>query len=121
MDERTIETAADTDAPQKVECYYMSPSEDCVMIGLEVNDRKLRGTMDSGAGRSVIDIGSLETIDPDHEIVSDDSIRLLDASNNVMNILGKCTIRFTIPKLAKTMDHEFIVPNKRSLQNFALK
>ena len=120
MDERTVETTADTDAPQEVECCYMSPSEDCVTIGVDVNDRKLRGTMDSGAGRSVIDIGSLETIDPDHEIVKDDSVRLLDASNNVMNILGKCTIRFSIPKLAKTMDHEFIVLNKRTYKTLLL-
>ena len=75
------------------------------MIGVNVRDRNLRGTMDSGAGKSVTDIGTLETIGTDYEITRDDSVRLLDASNNVMDVLGKCVVRLTIPKLGKTLDH----------------
>ena len=90
------------------------------MIGVNVRDRNLRGTMDSGAGKSVIDIGTLETIGTDYEITRDDSVRLLDASNNVMDVLGKCVVRLTIPKLGKTLDHEFTVLNVRTYKTLLL-
>ena len=120
MDDSGTTSAVDDVVSEVIEICSISPPEDCVMIGVDVQNRKLRGMMDSGSGRSVIDIGTLETIDADYEIVKDDSVRLLNASNDVMDILGKCTIRFSIPKLGKTLDHEFIVLNVRTYKTLLL-
>ena len=43
----------------------MSPSGNSVTIGVGARDPKLRGTMDSGAGKSVIDMGTFETLGSD--------------------------------------------------------
>ena len=115
MDEPTVDVV-----PQEVEVCSMSPPEDCVMIGVKVQNRELRGMMDSGSGRSVIDIGTLETIGADYKIVKDDTVQLLNASNEVMDVLGKCTIRLSIPKLGKTLDHEFTVLNVRTYKTLLL-
>ena len=98
----------------------MSAPGDCVTIGINVKNRKLRSLLDSGAGKSVIDRGTLETLGEDHKIVKDNSIQLTNASNNVMDVGGKCTIRFAIPKLGKTLDHEFVVLNVKTYKTLLL-
>ena len=78
---RTEELVADVGAPtefrsteegsameERIESCTMSPAESCVTIGLLVKNRPVRGLMDSGAKRSVIDIGTLETLDKDIRI-----------------------------------------------------
>ena len=41
-------------------------------------------------------------------------MQLVNASNGVMDVLGKCTIRLSIPKLGKTLDHKFTMLNVRT-------
>ena len=103
----------------KVEQCTISPAEECVMLGLSINSRQMHGMMDSGAGRSVLDIGTLEEIAPNVEILPE-QLDLCDASGNNMDILGCCTLSLTIPKLNKTVQHKFAVHNVRSFKTVLL-
>ena len=103
--EEDADVRADTDAVEAVEQSTMSPAEECVMLGLSVNERSMRGMMDSGAGRSVMDVGTLEEIAP-NAVITPDKLDLRDASGNKMNVLGCCTLPLTIPKLNCTVQHK---------------
>ena len=110
----------DGEKTERIETCTMSPAENCVMIGLTINKRHLRGMMDSGAKRSVIDIGTLETLHKDIRIEPKDDIRLYDASDNKMNILGCCSLTLRIPKVNKTVTQEFTVLNVKTYKTLLL-
>ena len=95
-------------------------TEACVTIGLQINGHQLRGMMDSGASRSVIDIGTLEIIGMTNAVQKDESIELWDASSKKMNVLGRCTLEFNVPKLEKTFEQEFTVLNIKSYKTLLL-
>ena len=78
-----------------------------VTLSLEINSRRIRGMIDSGASRSIMDIGTLESLGLQNEIILDPNIGLTDASNNKMAISGRCTLRLYIPEIRKTFRHEF--------------
>ncbi len=105
---------------ERIESCTMSPAEDCVMIGLRIKGRSLRGMMDSGAGRSVIDIGTLEMLSKDVRIEPNNDIHLCDASNNKMDVLGCCSLSLHIPKLNKRVTQEFTVLNVKTYKNLLL-
>ena len=117
--EEDADVRADTDAVEAVEQSTMSPAEECVMLGLSVNERSMRGMMDSGAGRSVMDVGSLEEIAP-NAVITPDKLDLRDASGNKMNVLGCCTLPLTIPKLNCTVQHKFAILNVKSFKTVLL-
>ena len=84
---------------------------------IKVNEKSLRGLLDSGAGDSVIDIGTAEMFGIDNTIVKD-NINLWDASNRKMDFAGRCTVTFDIPQLQQTISHKFAVLNHPDVQNF---
>ena len=103
----------------KHEQCTISPAEECVMLGVSIKERPMRGMMDSGAGRSVMDIGTLEEIAPDAKILPD-KLDLCDASGNKMDVLGYCTLSLTITKLNRTVQHKFAILNVRSFKTLLL-
>ena len=105
---------------EHIESCTMSPAESCVTIGLLVKNRPVRGLMDSGAKRSVIDIGTLETLDKDIHIDPIKDIQLYDASDNKMDILGHCVLTLRIPKLNRTITQDFIVLNVKTYKTLLL-
>ena len=89
------------------------------MLGVTIKERHMRGMLDSGAGRSVMDIGTLEEIAPDVNILPD-KLDLCDASGNKMDVLGCCILSLTIPKLNRTVQHKFAILNVRSFKTLLL-
>ena len=89
-------------------------------VSVVVCGRNLRGLLDSGAGDSVVDIGTLEVLGIENTIVKDNDINLWDASNRKMDFLGRCTVTFDIPKLQQRLTHEFAVLNVRTYKTFLL-
>ena len=80
------------------------------MMGLEMNCHFIRGTIDSGASKSIMDIGTLEWHGLKDNIAADAETKLTDASNNPMDILGNCTIfrvntdeKVTLPARTETV------------------
>ncbi len=53
----------------KIESCTTSAPEDCVMININVENIRLRGMMDSGASRLIIDLGTLELLGQSRSIV----------------------------------------------------
>ena len=86
---------------------------------IKVNEKSLRGLLDSGAGDSVIDIGTAEMLGIDNTIVKD-NINLWDASNRKMDFAGRCTVTFDIPQLQQRITHQFAVLNLRTYKTFLL-
>ena len=78
----------------------------------------MNATLDTGAGPSVIDIGSLEHIGLVDEIKTADR-GLINASGDSMNVLGVVKIDVQIQNI-RTVSHEFVVINTRSFKNILL-
>ena len=89
-------------------------------VRLKVKYQSVRATIDSGASRSIIDKGTLEWLNID-DILSDGvDVKLMDASNNQMDMAGRCFITFKISKLNKTYTHKFWVLNTQTYKTLLL-
>ena len=58
--------------------------------------------IDSGASRSIMDTGTLESLGLQNEIIIEQNIGFTDASNNKMAISVRCTLILYTAKLRKT-------------------
>ena len=98
----------------------MCVGEGCVTIGLNINKKPTRGMIDSGASKSVMDIGTLETLGIKHPYESDQNICLYDASNNKMEMSGCCNVEIHIPEINKSFFHEFNILNVKTYKTILL-
>ena len=84
-------------------------------MNVKLQEKSLNATLDTGAGPSVIDIGTCE------HIGLDDKIRhptngLFNASGDPMEVLGVVNIEVKIPNM-RCVTHEFKVINTKSFKN----
>ena len=86
-----------------------------VTVSASFNNCNLNATMDTGAGCSVIDYGSLEHVGLEKEIKAqdDDADELINASGDEMDIVGVVDIPVVIQSKKKVMQ-EFKVLNSKS-------
>ena len=87
-------------------------------VKVKMQDKSVNATMDTGAGPSVIDAGSLEYLG------LADSVRkpnggLLNASGEAMEVSGVVDIEVKIPNM-QSIVHEFKVINTKSFKNILL-
>ena len=83
-----------------------------------MNNKNVNVTLDTGAGCSIIDHGSLEYIGMQNAVKKFDS-RLINASGNEMDIIGVVDINVRIDG-NKPLMHEFKVLNTKSYTNILL-
>ena len=83
-----------------------------------MQDTSVTATLDTGAGPSVIDIGSLEHIGLADKIKEAER-GLINASGDSMKVLGVVNIDVQIQNM-RTVSHEFVVINTRSFKNILL-
>ena len=76
--------------------------------------------IDSGAGTSVMDLGTFESLKLNKKLLLDSKDVLLDASDNKMDILGKVPLKVIIRGTNKEFIHEFQILNRRSYRNVIL-
>ena len=76
--------------------------------------------IDSGAGVSVMDLGTFESLKLNRTVIVSSNEILLDASANEMDILGKVPISISIKGSEKEFTHEFRILNYRSYRNVIL-
>ena len=98
----------------------MCIGEGCVTISLNINDKTTRGMIDSGASKSIMDIGTFETLGIQNMYGNDMSTCFTDASNNKMAISGCCKVKLYIPELNRTLFHEFNVLNEKTYKTILL-
>ena len=76
--------------------------------------------IDSGAGVSVMDLGTFERLGLKHEMITDLKEVLVDASGNEMDILGKIDVKINIQGSERVFEHDFRVLNQHSYRNVIL-
>ena len=85
---------------------------------MKLQEKSLKATLDTGAGPSVIDIGTCEHIGLDDKIRHPTN-RLFNASGDPMEVLGVVDIAVKIPNM-RCVTHEFKVINTKSFKNILL-
>ena len=83
-----------------------------------MDEKNVNATLDSGAGCSVIDIGTLKELGIQNNIVPS-ADHLVNASGERMDIAGVVNIRLQLRGL-KTINHEFKVLNAKTFSNVLL-
>ena len=90
-----------------------------IVTKTEFNNVKSNSILDSGAGKSVMDLGTFENLGLDVKIEDikkcDDVLR--DASDNQMDILGIAKIKVHVCGSGKQFMHNFRILNQRSYRN----
>ena len=78
--------------------------------------------LDSGAGVSVMVLGTFESLKLQYEIKRLDKTDevLRDASDNMMDIIGTAKIDVQICGTGKRLSHDFYILNQRTLRNVIL-
>ena len=87
-------------------------------MGTTMNRKRINATLDSGAGCSVIDIGTVQEIGLEQNIVPS-SHHLVNASGERMDIAGVVNIKIRLQGM-KPMVHEFKVLNAKTFSNVLL-
>ena len=92
------------------------------VVKTRLNGFNTHSLIDSGGGKSLIDLGTLELLNIPATDVTPlaDGEQLTDASDNEMNILGTVAINVEMLGYGKTIRHEFPVLNKRTYKNVVL-
>ena len=87
-----------------------------IVVRTEFNNSIANSIIDSGAGVSVMDLGTFESLKLTEEIKTSQST-LRDASGNAMNILGVAKIRVHVIGTDKIFDQDFNILNDRSYRS----
>ena len=87
-------------------------------VKVKLQEKAVNATLDTGAGPSVIDIGSCEHIGLADAIKKPTS-GLVNASGDSMDVIGVVNIDVKIPNM-RCVTHEFKVINTRSFKNILL-
>ena len=84
------------------------------MVKTLLNGQSTHALLDSGAGKSVMDLGTYDTLKSPGDIITPlpSNEQLTDASNNEMDILGTALVDVEILGSEKTFLHKFYVLNK---------
>ena len=89
------------------------------MVNVYLNSRKTNALMDTGAGVSVMDMGSLLQVEQTPKLIGTDKI-LLDASRAKMDILGTIDLEVKLVGEHKTIKQTFYILNSMSAKNAIL-
>ena len=93
-------------------------TDECVALKVKLEKKIVNATLDSGAGPSVIDMGTVEILGLQHKI-TDCEDNLVNASGDKMDIAGVVQIQVKIQG-AKPVKHEFKVLNAKTYSNVLL-
>ena len=93
-------------------------TDECVAVKVELEKKTVNATMDSGAGPSVIDMGTLELLGLQNKITPCTE-NLVNASGHDMDIAGVVGIKVQIHG-TKPVRHEFKVLNAKTYTNVLL-
>ena len=86
-----------------------------VTLGVKINNIPVHAVLDSGAGCSVIDLGSVEKLSLSQNIIQANH-KLIDASGNTMDIIGSITTVVNFSRM-RPINHEFKVLNSKTYTN----
>ena len=86
-----------------------------VTLGVKMNNIPVHAVLDSGAGCSVIDLGSVEKLGLSQNIIQA-SHKLIDASGNNMDIIGTITTVVNFNRM-RPINYEFKVLNSKTYTN----
>ena len=84
-----------------------------------VNTKYVNALMDTGAGVSVIDLGTLNQVLSSPQLQKTEKT-LFDASRTKMDILGTVSLKVKLAGEKKLMDHRFYVLNSDAAKNVIL-
>ena len=73
-----------------------------VTLDVVIQDQDVRGIVDSGASRCVMDLGTLEMLGVDTSSLQASNANLVDASNNRMKLAGVWVANVFVSKLNRT-------------------
>ena len=92
------------------------------VVKTRINGSNSHSLIDSGAGKSLIDLGTYEHLKLLKTVITplSPNEQLTDASDNEMDILGKASVRVEVLGSGKELLHEFHVLNKRTYKNVIL-
>ena len=90
-----------------------------VIVRVLLNGKSVNALIDSGAGASVIDRGTLERVAYNNEIYKSDHL-LVDASGNRMNIVGSTNIAVALSSGENTTTHNFKILDSKTFSNVIL-
>ena len=88
------------------------------VVKSKLNNKDVNATLDTGAGPSVIDFGTLEHLGLSEAVRKRDG-GLVNASGDPMEVMGVVDIIVTIQNMRPIM-HEFAVINTKSYRNVLL-
>ena len=90
-----------------------------IVTKTKFNNKVANSMLDSGAGPSVMDLGTYESLGISSKItkMKDDDDVLRDASDNPMDILGTANVNVQICGTGKQFSHTFYILNQRSYRN----
>ena len=114
-DDTIAEFASDPMTAAAFDEHSAQNTRETVTVNANMNGRQLNVTMDSGAGCSVLDYGSLEHMGLHHQIrkLREEDDGLINASGHDMDILGVVDIPVSMQNI-KTVVQEFKVLNSKS-------
>ena len=92
-----------------------TPTMNTVTLGVKINNIPVHAVLDSGAGCSVIDLGSVEKLSLSQNIIQANH-KLIDASGNTMDIIGSITTVVNFNRM-RPINHEFKVLNSKTYTN----
>ena len=90
-----------------------------IVIKTRFNDVLANAILDSGAGASVMDLGTFESLKLEQTLENSNDI-LHDASGNEMNIVGIAKIKVHVAGTNTDIVHDFRILNSRSYRNVIL-
>ena len=122
----TAAAAAAAAADERVELDSTNPpvpieavtTDECVALKVRLEGKNVNALLDSGAGPSVIDMGTLEILGL-CGTVSECEDNLVNASGDSMDIAGVVKLSVKLPQI-KPVTHEFKVLNSKTYSNVLL-
>ena len=88
------------------------------VVNLKLNNKGVNVVFDTGAGRSVIDVGSLEHLGLANTLKKPKTV-LVNASGDTMEVIGVVDIIVNIRNM-RPIKHEFTVINTKSYRNILI-
>ena len=91
-----------------------------MVLKCEINKIVVNTLIDTGAGKSLMDIATVRRLNLIKEIKKSDDCRLYDASNNKMDIICTVSANVELVNSKKSIRHDFHVLNKETYSTILL-